>query len=176
MSIKSLRLFFGLPLPHRQADAIDAWRNGLGLDGRLVARRNLHLTLAFLGSQPVERLEELQQLAGRIRLEGFELKLDRLEAGRHGLVSLGTSQSPEALLQLAGELHRILRGAGYALDERVFWPHLTLARDCRKRPLPDRPPNFSWMAECFVLFHSTSDEQGTVYHPLFHWPLAMPGL
>ncbi|MFB8829136.1 2'-5' RNA ligase family protein [Azotobacter sp. CWF10] len=102
MSIKSLRLFFGLPLPHRQADAIDAWRNGLGLDGRLVARRNLHLTLAFLGSQPVERLEELQQLAGRIRLEGFELKLDRLEAGRHGLVSLGTGQPPEALLQLAG--------------------------------------------------------------------------
>lgn len=174
MNIKSLRLFFGLPLPHRQAEAIDVWRNGLGLDGRPVARRNLHLTLAFLGSQPAERLGELQQLAERIQGVGFELKLDRLEVGRHGLVSLGTGQAPETLLQLAGELHRVLRGAGYALDERAFWPHLTLARDCRKRPLLASPPDFCWKAERFVLFHSTSDEQGTAYHSLFHWPLAAP--
>ncbi|TKD46710.1 RNA 2',3'-cyclic phosphodiesterase [Azotobacter chroococcum] len=176
MHIKSLRLFFGLPLPHRQAAAIDVWRNGLALDGRLVARHNLHLTLAFLGSQPVERLGELQRLAGQVRGQGFELRLDRLEVSRHGLVSLGTSQPPEALLQLAGELNDTLRAAGYSLEERAFWPHLTLARQCRKHPVLDSPPDFVWTAERFVLFHSTSDEQGTLYHPLFHWPLAMPHL
>ncbi|GAB3381607.1 2'-5' RNA ligase family protein [Azotobacter armeniacus] len=174
MNIKSLRLFFGLPLPHRQAAEIDIWRNGLALDGRLVARRNLHLTLAFLGSQPVERLEELQRLAGQIQGKGFELNLDRLEIGHHGLISLAPSQPPEALLQLAGELHNVLRAAGHSPDERAFWPHLTLARQCRKRSALDSPPGFAWRAERFVLFHSTSDEQGSVYHPLLHWPLAMP--
>ncbi|MGV6474180.1 RNA 2',3'-cyclic phosphodiesterase [Azotobacter vinelandii] len=174
MNVKNLRLFFGLPLPHRQAEAIDRWRRELGLDGRPVARRNLHLTLAFLGSHPLERLAELQCLGEGIRGNAFEMKLDRLETGRHGLVCLGTGQAPEALLQLAGELQRLLRGAGYALDERAFWPHLTLARDCRNPPLPASPPDFRWRAERFVLFHSTSDAHGTLYRPLFHWPLVMP--
>lgn len=174
MSIKSLRLFFGLPLPHRQAAAIDAWRNGLTIGGRPVDKRNLHLTLVFLGSQPVERLDELQRLAGQIRGKGFELKLDRLEVGRHGLVSLGSSQPPEALMQLAGELHDSLRAAGYPLEERAFWPHLTLARQCRTHPVLDSLPEFAWTAERFVLFHSTNDEQGGVYRPLFHWPLPVP--
>lgn len=174
MNAKSLRLFFGLPLPHRQADAIDAWRNGLALDGRPVTRRNLHLTLVFLGNQPVERVAELQRLASQVQGEGFELTLDRLEVGRHGLVSLVPSRPPEALLRLASELQSILRAAGHSLDERAFWPHLTLTRQCRKRPVLDSLPGFAWPAERFVLFHSTTDRQGSVYHPLFHWPLLMP--
>ncbi len=173
MTVKSLRLFFGLPLPHRQATALDAWRNEQGLDGRLVARRNLHLTLAFLGSQPAERLEELQRLAEQVQGQSFELRPDRLEVNRHGLAVLGFSRPPQPLIRLADDLQGVLRRAGYTLEERAFWPHLTLARQCRKHPPPGGCPDLAWTAERFVLFHSTSDEQGSVYHPLLHWPLAM---
>jgi len=172
MHRETLRLFFGLPLPHRQAVAIDAWRQGLGLGGRPVATRNLHLTLVFLGNLPAERLDELQGFAGQVHAEGFELCLDHLQVGRHGLASLSPTRTPEALRQLVDALQVPLRTAGYELDEREFWPHLTLARQCRRRPASDAMPTFAWRAERFVLFQSTHDEQGACYRPLFHWPLS----
>jgi len=50
-----LRIFCGLTLPADVRDAIGDWqRASLRSDARLVERRNLHVTLAFLGHRPAE--------------------------------------------------------------------------------------------------------------------------
>ncbi|MFD2836971.1 2'-5' RNA ligase family protein [Azotobacter vinelandii] len=174
MNVKNLRLFFGLPLPHRQAEAIDRWRRELGLDGRPVARRNLHLTLAF-SRQPSARAPGGTAMLGR-RHSG---KCFRNEAGSPG--------NRPSRPRLPG--HRPGTG-GPAAARRgtaaaTAWRRLRPRRACilaashtgpglPQSPAPRQPPDFRWRAERFVLFHSTSDAQGTLYRPLFHWPLVMP--
>ncbi len=79
-----LRLFFALPCPADQAQAIGRWRDEQGLDGRAVPLANLHLTLAFLGAQPADALAEIARLGESIHAEAFELRLDRLISSARG--------------------------------------------------------------------------------------------
>lgn len=165
-----LRLFFGIPLPHRQAETIAAWRDSLALDGRPVPARNLHMTLAFLGQQPEDRLDELKRIAGRIKSEGFELTLDQVATSRRGLLSLSPAHPPGALLSLAAQLAEGLLAAGYTLDDRDFWPHVTLARHCPARH-GLLPPDCTCRIDRFVLFQSLNEDRGTFYEPLSQWQL-----
>ncbi|MEX6502820.1 RNA 2',3'-cyclic phosphodiesterase [Pseudomonas zhanjiangensis] len=170
MQCERLRLFFALDCPSGLASAISHWRDGLHLPGRPVATDNLHLTLAFLGSQPLTRLAELRQVAASLHLPGFVLHLDRLQQRRNGLLYLAPSQPPEALLTLADSLQQALRELGIALDERAFHAHLTLMRRCPRRPAA-AAPSFTWTVDHFCLFASQQASQGINYHRLQQWPL-----
>ncbi len=170
MKSERLRLFFALDCPPKLARAIGRWRDDLRLAGRAVATENLHLTLAFLGSQPPSRVSELQQIAAAMQLPGFDLHLDRLQRRRNGLLYLAPSQPPEALLTLAAALHKGLREIGVSLDERPFHAHLTLMRRCPRRP-PDTNPAFDWPVSHFALFASAQGSQGCLYQRLRQWPL-----
>lgn len=165
-----LRLFFGIPLPHRQAEIIAAWRDSLALRGRPVATSNLHLTLAFLGDQPADRLTELSEIASRIRVNRFSLTLDRLTINRHGLLALGPASPPAALMELEKQLNGGLLACGYLLDTREFWPHVTLARRCLVRSGLSAP-SYTCQVERFALYQSINDGRGMAYVPLFHWLL-----
>lgn len=174
MPTDTLRLFFALPCPREQAEAICAWRDGLGLGGKPVAADNLHLTLAFLGQQPRARLEELQLLAAGIEAPPFELRLDHLGGGRLGVLWLEPSQLPPVLPALAGELQQRLRAIGIALDRRPFRAHLTLVRHAGARP-HEAHPDFAWPVERFALYASEPSARGVRYRELSSWPL-VPGL
>ncbi len=170
MESERLRLFFALACPHELAKAICLWRDALQLPGRPLAPENLHLTLAFLGSQPSSRLAELRQVAGSLQLPGFELHLDQLRRRRSGLLYLTPSEPPGALLTLAGALQQGLREIGIRLDERPFHAHLTLMRRCSRRPV-DAHPAFTWPVHHFALFASEPGPQGSVYQRLQQWRL-----
>lgn len=165
-----LRLFFGIPLPHRQAEIIAAWRDSLTLRGRPVAASNLHLTLAFLGDQPADRLAELSEIASRIEASQFSLTLDRLTISHHGLLALGPASPPSALLDLESQLREGLLACGYPLDTREFWPHVTLARRCLVRPGLSAP-SYACQIKRFALYQSINDGRGMAYIPLLHWLL-----
>lgn len=170
MTTPPLRLFFALPCPQQLAQAIAAWRDGLHLGGHSVAEVNLHLTLAFLGSQPRGRVGELKSLAAGLREQAFSLHLDRLERWRSGLLHLAPQQPPEALLALAQRLSEVLLAAGFHLDSRPFRPHLTLARHCPWVPAGANP-SFDWSVTEFALFASENAAPGTRYRLLERWPL-----
>lgn len=161
----NLRLFFAIPLPQHQAQTISAWRDGLALNGKPVPAANLHLTLAFLGDQPEDRVPELSCIAARVRTAKFILTLDRLTINRRGLLSLEPTSPPEPLLALAQQLQEELFAAGYPLETRRFWPHVTLARHCRSRQ-EFSPPACSGLIESFALYQSVNDCRGSTYVPL----------
>lgn len=173
MSEQSLRLFFALPCPPEQATAICAWRDGQAFDGRPVAEANLHMTLAFLGAQPKERLDALLTMASGIEGTAFDLRLDRLTTIGKGFICLQPSTTPQALSRLVATLAEHLAALGVVLDSRPFLPHLTLARQARSRP-SGAAPGFAWHADHFGLYLSTATPGGVRYDALGRWPLAAP--
>jgi 2'-5' RNA ligase len=171
MNDKSLRLFFAIPCPVAQAEAICRWRDSQQLPGRPVPPANLHLTLAFLGAQPPEALEPLQRLAGALRCAPFELCLDRLDSIGQGFICLTPQHTPVELEQLAARLKQALLEQGLVSpDSRPFLPHLTLSR---QSPVPACAvaPRFTWPVARFGLYASESAPNGVHYRELASWPL-----
>ncbi|UVE19353.1 RNA 2',3'-cyclic phosphodiesterase [Pseudomonas sp. LS44] len=172
MSTPPLRLFFALPCPPDLAHAVVAWRDGLALDGKPVAKENLHITLTFLGAQPRGRLDELHGLAAGIETPPFVLSLDSLGRWGNGLLYLAPSQVPSELLELEHELHERLLLAGFELETRRYRPHLTLARHCRRLPHAITPPDLTWQVEQFALFVSRATAgAGSNYQSVGQWRL-----
>lgn len=166
----TLRLFFALPCPPEQAAAICAWRDTQEVEGRPVAQANLHLTLAFLGAQPADLLDDLKQLAASIEGQAFDLNLDRLITLGKGFVCLHPSLVPPALAWLAATLAERLAAQGIVLDARPFLPHLTLLRQAPER-LNGAAPTFNWTVDRFVLYQSSNTPAGVRYNELGSWPL-----
>ncbi|MFC3606573.1 RNA 2',3'-cyclic phosphodiesterase [Stutzerimonas tarimensis] len=166
-----LRLFFALPCPPAEAERITAWRNSLARQpGRSVAQDNLHVTLAFLGRQPAARLASLRTLAGALRTEPFELRLERLGLTAGGVLWLEPSDAPAALLQLATGLREALAEAGVDYDRQEFRPHLTLYRQADARP-EGASPVLAWQVDRFALYHSQDTAAGVRYRSLADWPI-----
>lgn len=165
-----LRLFFALPCPSDCAARIERWRSGLDLSGKAVSASNLHVTLTFLGAQPAHQLSRLLTLANLIRLPGFELTLDRLDLWPEGLLHLAPSHTPVALEQLVQQLQLTLRNAGFAIEERAYRPHMTLAR-LSALPAKATAPKVGWSVREFSLFSSVHSAQSAHYQTLGIWPL-----
>ncbi|MCO6056941.1 RNA 2',3'-cyclic phosphodiesterase [Pseudomonas sp. MOB-449] len=173
MSTPPLRLFFAIPCCSQVACDIADWRARHAIDGKPVAAENLHLTLAFLGSQSRGQLATLEALAASLEPAAFTLHLDRLARWKNGLLYLAASKTPTALTDLELSLREQLLASGFSLESRPFKPHLTLARHCPRLPSAP-PPTFDWSATEFTLFASENTAKGTRYRALAHWPLRPP--
>ena len=131
------RIFCSLELPDDVVDAFVVWQASLG-DGRfrLVPRENLHVTLAFLGRTPVDRIDEvvgaLRDVARDALQPAFEVDRYR-ETANVGMLACGDEDGRGA--RLAAALGARLENAGLYRPERRPWlPHVTVVR-FRKRPL-----------------------------------------
>lgn len=124
-----MRSFISLDLPESCLDPLERRIGGLRA-GRPVPRDNLHLTLAFLGDQPGEALEELHAELEMLRLPGPELNFGGLGwIGPGKVQSLAVEVEPVAdLLALQAEVARRARRLGMAVERRPFRPHVTLVR------------------------------------------------
>jgi 2'-5' RNA ligase len=94
----------------------------------------LHVTLAFLGQQPEECLTTLERV-GAAAAAGSRPGVLRLgQAGTFGsrreprVLWIGIEGDLPKLVALQARLATELRGAGFALEDRTFSPHITLAR------------------------------------------------
>lgn len=123
--------------------------------GRGVPAAHLHLTLAFLGDVPEDRVEAAKRVASGIRGPAFELALDRLGFFRRaGVGWAGPSCAPGELVHLQSTLERALHSAGFLLEERPFAPHLTLARKLVRPIATAAIDPVAWRVESFALVES----------------------
>jgi 2'-5' RNA ligase len=129
-----VRLFLAIPLPPdlaaRAYQILPASLPAL----RRVKAENLHLTLAFLGQTPADRLDDVTAVArdAAAVVSPFLLSFYRAgrfpERGRPRVVWLGIADGEASVLELGAGVYAGLRSRGLGFDDRPLAPHLTLAR------------------------------------------------
>ncbi|HOI43641.1 MAG TPA: RNA 2',3'-cyclic phosphodiesterase, partial [Elusimicrobiales bacterium] len=122
----------GLPRGLPEALARSA-RAELGAAARPVNPDAMHLTLVFLGEVPPWRAEAagrcLETLSGSGPFTAVPEGAGFFPSAEKPWVFwLGFGDGAARLSEAAARLAGALRGEGFALDERPFVPHLTLAR------------------------------------------------
>jgi 2'-5' RNA ligase len=168
------RVFFalwpGAAVLHRLDQAGGAAQQRCG--GRRMRRETLHLTLAFIGNVPAQRIPELGAIAGAISARAFELVLDRIDrVAKKNIVWAAASNMPEALLHLAADLDVHLKLAGFHVEERPFAAHVTLLRNARCNMEKPVAVPVAWRVEDFVLVESEPKPEGASYRIIGRWPL-----
>jgi 2'-5' RNA ligase len=176
VSSEARRLFYALWPDDPVRHALLHWQTAnLPATVRWQHRADLHLTLHFLGQVEPDRLDALRALGAGIRVDGFELVLDRLgHWPRPQVLWAGPAEIPRELAELHARLGAGLQALGFELDRRPFAAHLTLARKIRHRPPGATALEpVTWQVREFALVESVP---GSVpaYRLLARWPLAEP--
>ena len=165
------RLFFALWPDEAARRKLEALARDVALvaEGKPVPAEKIHLTLAFLGEVPAERGAAAIEAAQATRGAPFALALDRVGSFRKAKVAwAGASQPPSELVALQAALAANLAARGFALEERAFAPHLTLARKIA-RPLP--PAAIAPIAMHALALALVVSEGTGRYTTLQSWPL-----
>jgi 2'-5' RNA ligase len=173
--VPETRCFFAL-WPDQDL-AHELYSLGAAVTGRRMREDTLHLTLAFLGNVEVQRIGELCRLAANLPLPNIDLTIDRLDCWAHsGVCWAGPSRLPKPFRDFVDSLHRQLRAAGFALEEREFAAHISLLRNIGKDSLSRMPvcgplaPSMVWPLQAWRLVASLPDGTGRRYETLGEWP------
>ncbi|WBC13649.1 RNA 2',3'-cyclic phosphodiesterase [Micromonospora sp. WMMA1998] len=192
-----MRLFAAVyPPPAAVADLVErvtrlrvGAASAAGVDVWLADPDHLHLTLAFLGEVPDDRLVDVESALG-LAAQAFRdgrsgsplLRLGgggSFGRGRSTVLWADVRGDVEALDVLARLIRDELRGAGLPYDEKPFRAHLTIARPGDRIPPADvhadretlhRYAGPEWPADKLTLVRSHLHP--TPHHtPLTTWPL-----
>ena len=137
-----LRIFCALRLPDEWLDGLVEWQRTIDTPPgvRLVARDNLHVTLAFLGHRPRDELEGVATALREAAAGAAQpvLRVVRYRETRSvGMLVCDDEDGRAAAL--ADDLHTRLERLGvYRREARPWLPHVTVLR-FRERPRL-RPP------------------------------------
>ena len=165
------RIFFALWPDQRQRERLRDIISPVAkeVEGRAIDRRNWHVTLAFIGELDVRYIPGLMDAARQVRMEPFRLRLDRLEFWpRPKIAAVVPPRVPPDMDVLVGKLHTLMRDVGVEPPERVYRPHITVARNARhfepiKLPLS---AEIEWSR--FELLESVGESGRTSYRPLLN--------
>jgi len=166
------RVFFALWPDDATRNAIErASRRAVRLSGgRPTAKRNLHITVAFLGDVDDEALERAAGVPP-IEVGPIELELDVLGFFPVPRVLwLGPRHVPPALIALEQALWDGLEREGFEREPRIYRPHLTLARRARAVEGETISP-VRWRLDTLTLVESVPMPRNVHYEPLRQWPL-----
>jgi len=132
-----VRLFVALVLPSQAIDELIGWRAEAtrGFSGlRLLDPEQLHVTLCFLGWQPLEARDSIADVCRAVASAGSvsELVLGQplwLPPRRPRVLAVELEDPGEGLAKLQSELSlRLEAGGWYAPERRKYMPHVTVAR------------------------------------------------
>jgi 2'-5' RNA ligase len=167
--METKRLFFALWPDDRQREQLREVINAVAktVEGHAVDRRNWHVTLAWIGDYPVERIPQLQKRVAAIDVEPFRLSFDRLEFwARPRIASLTAATVPEELHRLVTALENVLQDEGLVKETRTYRPHITVSRNARAFTTERLAQRTSIEWSSFELVESVPGRDGAFYRPL----------
>ncbi|MCU1334979.1 MAG: 2-5 ligase [Bryobacterales bacterium] len=177
-----LRLFTAIDIPPDVKTRLAALLDRLRPLAKLhwIPLEKLHITTKFIGEWPEERLDDLKRALSAITnsapVEIAIRRLGWLPNPRSARVLYAGVEAGEALTALAADTERAMQGIGVAPDDRIYRPHVTLARTRKTVPLDTLRPTLaeielspigSYTASSFALYLST----GGKYTKLQEFPL-----
>ena len=171
------RLFIAVDLPDSVKDLLTRVRTDIG-DASWAKRNTYHVTLRFLGDDvPAARIASIIAALNTVQFEAFAIRVqgvgrfppDRKRAAR---VLWAGIAAPRTMSDLYAQIEQALVTVDFAVEERPFHPHVTLARLRASRPdravddfleqyktLASKPLNVAR----FVLYESRLSPQGAEY-------------
>jgi len=129
-----MRIFIGIDLDPEVRTRIERFIEGVerfAPDARWARPESLHITLKFIGEQPPERVEAINERLRRVEGSAFEIR-----AGGYGFFPtakaprvfwIGIHAGPQ-LAELAESIDMATAELGVPREDRPYSPHLTLAR------------------------------------------------
>jgi 2'-5' RNA ligase len=183
--MEQVRCFIAIELPeevkaglkHLQAQLKSGDQPGV----KWVDPYSIHLTLKFLGSVDVDRLDPITAAMGEAAqgVPPFPLKVEGLgvfpNLRRVQVVWVGVSGEVDKLARLQQRLESNLARLGFAPEGRRFTPHLTLARLRDRASLDERQefgqlvagtkfePAYSFQVDAVSLMRSQLTREGAIY-------------
>jgi len=181
-----MRSFIAIDLPepiHQELARQQAAFRRLCPDARWTRTEGIHLTLKFLGQiseaqlgQVAEALKDTGHFAKfTVEIKGFGFFPD----ARRPRVFWAGVVAPPDLDRLAARVEDAMAALGFAREQRVYRPHLTLARFREPRPQPSLREAAEQHAELslgkfevteFFLYESRLAPQGAEYRKLVRFP------
>jgi 2'-5' RNA ligase len=152
-------------------------------DARWTRPEGIHLTLKFLGQINDVQVERVTgALASLGRFEAFWVEVKGFgffpDARRPRVFWVGLEAPPE-LSELATRVEALMEGIGFPREQRVFTPHLTLARFQVPRPQPALRELLNQQGELdlgrfevseLFLFESKLSPRGAEYRKVARFP------
>lgn len=175
-----MRTFIAIPLPKECRATLDRMQQGLRrcqADVRWVAIPSIHLTLKFLGEVDPGVLQGMHTLLSDCAKPecSFELRLHGLGCFPNPIhprvVWCGIGGETDALARLQRIVESACASMGFAPEDRLFRPHLTLGRIRGRRnmqALAEKLTSGSDLAcgfrvDRFHIYESSLKPQGAVY-------------
>jgi len=194
-----MRLFIALDIDDAVRERISRFIDGVSgfaPDARWMKPESLHVTLKFIGEQPDSTVEQMSQTLSTVRADAMEIRFRGYgffpTAKTARVFWVGIDAGPE-LSSLAAVVDEKTATLGIPKEDRVFSPHLTLARGgggsgsprWRKGDVPNRSfqrlqekldalsaPEFGTMtAREFFLYQSQLSPKGSTYTKLARFAL-----
>ena len=164
------RLFFSLEPDRGVRRELEQVQQSLVVSGRAAKPAQFHATLAFLGMQQAELIPEIRDIASSLSFEPCRIVLDHFgQFRRVGILWMGASEMPAALLEFQNALVGTLLEAGIGHDRKAWRFHVTLYRKLRKPSSIMDPVAIEWPLNGFDLIESVSVGNGVEYHSIGHW-------
>lgn len=176
-----MRLFVAIDIPDPVKEQLTGWRMAIR-GARWAQPDQMHLTLVFLGEQPIGVYHEVCQSLEGVEFMPFELQFEKV--GFFGSKKVPRTlwadafQSPE-LITLQKRISKRCQDLGIEIEARKFRPHLTLAR-LNGASYKDvgrfletlyLAKTDSFSVESFALFSSKLSPRGAIYQIEREYPL-----
>lgn len=170
----TIRVFFAACPPYRickqlihQAEMLQP-----AYGGHCVKIPNIHLTLAFLGNVPLNRIDVLHKIMQTLSAQEFDLTFDEICYWKHHKVIFARPEkSPAELLSLVNLLKTALGITGFRFDNRTYKPHITLIRKANPSAVTRLNKPVHWHVSEWSLLQSRQTGYGVEYVPLGLQPL-----
>jgi RNA 2',3'-cyclic 3'-phosphodiesterase len=160
------RLFCAIRLPDGVLDTLVAWQQLHVPRGRPVPRPNLHVTLAFLGSTPRGRIDDVAAVLRKAARSARPIELEPVryrETRSVGMLVL--SDVNDAAAAFADDVHAGLEAHGlYEREARRWLPHVTVVR-FKERPRlhPPLPETGAFAPSDAAVYLSRLSPRGAEY-------------
>jgi 2'-5' RNA ligase len=175
-----MRLFVAIPFDDVVQLVLDLVAQRLAhqaVAARPVPRENFHLTLVFIGE--CSRVDDvravLRDTCSRFFSEPIALNLLGIGSfkQRKGHTWWAGVDATQGLEQLVLKMSSALRAAGFSIENRVYKPHVTLARGVvTTRPIELELPPLEVLANEVCLMRSDSANDRMVYTCIDSWQAA----
>ena len=160
----SKRIFIAINLPGYVKDMVYGAYGGKVSGLRFVPKKNLHLTLAFLGKMSEKEIHDLVKDLSKIKSNKFELDIANFDSFTSNVLFVKSSK-PIALVQLVKKISNSLN-----ISKDSFNPHITVARNKKlsNKEFVDfknslAPVNDSFKVDSFELMESVISKDGSKY-------------